>query len=434
MTTANLIDIEIERAAIAGMLAGYRDDMLKPETFALPELNQVCEAILDMDRRGIKANLVTVPAYLRDHGGPDHTFISGLPLDTPVNKSDFEAVVSYHLELFGRRQVYRLHKTTEGELGEASSSIERQVIADQYRERVEEINLMTDRSVQTPTVRELAMSLIDEISAKMAGTIQSRMISTGLPKLDDLLGGGLEPGRMIVIGARPGRGKSALGMDLIYQAAVKQSRRALFFSLEMPAQQVMRRFLAVGSGVPVNIITRPHNRLSQRDLGAIIGTAEKWKEKGDLLSLDCRPNLTVAEIATVAKRHFTKPEIVLVDYLQIVRPDRKRDNRTDEVREISAGFLALKKEMDIPVVLLAQLNRESANSDRRPRPSDLRESGAIEQDADQIILLDWKPDTETNETVDVDLIVAKNRDGAEGIVPAVYRKAQLKFEERAGGY
>jgi replicative DNA helicase len=242
---------------------------------------------------------------------------------------------------------------------------------------------------------------------------------TGLADLDRYFR--LRPGELSIIAARPSLGKTALGLQIAVYLATSEAVPVAFFSLEMSRGLLRRRAVLQGAGFGMGEIR--HASLSDT----------RWRDLGESAQLiaglpvwcDDSSRHTVADIAASA-RNLARSQgirLVIVDYLQLVRPTRPRANREAEVSEISAGCKALAKELDVPVLVLAQLNRQAEES---PRVAHLRESGAIEQDADVIALL--QATAKTDAAVSVTVHVAKHRNGPTGACYLTFLPASTRFE------
>lgn len=253
---------------------------------------------------------------------------------------------------------------------------------------------------------------------------------SGLPtrfyQLDHILGG-MQKGEMIVLAARPSMGKTALGLNIAENIAVDEGKAVAFFSMEQSAQQVAQRILCGRAKMDSNRLRK--GQLSEGDinsLGMVCGDLEHAP-----LLIDDTPGMSALELRSKARRLHLKHTLsaVFVDYLQLMHSSKRVDNRQQEVAEISRAIKALARELDIPVVVIAQLNRQAVDrAGNRPQMSDLRESGAIEQDADVILLLHREDyfkqnDPEYTPTNGAEVIVAKQRNGPTG-------KVELHWDSR----
>ena len=230
-------------------------------------------------------------------------------------------------------------------------------------------------------------------------------------------------------------------MNIVEHVAVHEKRPVAVFSLEMSSQQLVQRMLC--SGARVNLRKARDGFLADSDFDKLTTAAAKLAEAD--IYIDDTPGLTILELRAKARRLKSKHDVglIVIDYLQLLRSTSRRgqDNRQIEISEISAGIKGLAKELSIPIIVAAQLNRNPENrtgdSKGRPRLSDLRESGSIEQDADLVGLLvrqEYYADTEEekDETEGkADLIIAKQRNGPTGDVSLTFRKEFTRFEDRA---
>lgn len=248
-------------------------------------------------------------------------------------------------------------------------------------------------------------------------------VGTGFLDLD-MRTGGFQGKQLVVIGARPGVGKSSLMLSMAMHMA--REKRVGIFSLEMSTWELMERMVSMASGIPLKNIRFGH--LSDGDWNMVISSLLTLRKLN--LFIDETPNLTLQQIK--AKTRFYELEVVFVDYLQLIKTD-KRNTRQEEVAQISMGLKALSKELDIPVIALAQLNRNSEHrADKRPQLSDLRESGQLEQDADIVLFLhrpDYYKKNAENQKGDAELIIAKNRNGPTGIVSIAFNPDTTLFSQ-----
>lgn len=252
-------------------------------------------------------------------------------------------------------------------------------------------------------------------------------IPTGLKKYDTLTSG-LCKTDLIVLAGRPAMGKTSMALSLLFKA-LKDGANGLFFSLEMPLEQIVHRLIAMHSGIPLGNIRKA--QLSQRQQSAYIDSMQ-FVANTDLYCSD-KGGLTFSEIRRKAiTQHNKKPlDFIIIDYLQLINlRDIQGNNKSEKLGEVTAGLKTLAKDLDIPIILLSQLSREcEQRADKRPMPSDLRESGAIEQDADLILFVyrDVVYNEDTKEPNKAELIIAKQRNGATGTVPLNFVPHQTLF-------
>ncbi len=273
-------------------------------------------------------------------------------------------------------------------------------------------------------------------------------ISYGFTDLNRLTNG-LHKGEFGVIAARPSVGKTTFALNLLQHVCHVERRPAVLYSLEMGAEQIVSNLLCI------------HNRLDTMDFRKGNLNETQWEDleqsidelAGLPLYIDDSPALHIGDLRARARRMYQqhKIELIVVDYLQLLRPPKSKENRAVEVAEISSGLKALARELNVPVLSVAQLNRSVEKEERKPRMSDLRESGAIEQDADIIMLLHRPPQqddsegyepgghTEVDEPANADgipasqadMIVAKQRNGPTGVCQMNFWRRYLRFEARS---
>jgi replicative DNA helicase len=292
------------------------------------------------------------------------------------------------------------------------------------------------RTVQGRMIADATTAVIDRMSRKMQGEVVEACVSTGLKALDQKLGGGFQAGQLIVIGGRPGMGKTTTGVSVARQSA-KKGHAGGFFSLEMPSEQISARFISdeAFSGpnsIAANQVLMGH--VNDQQAERVVDASRAFADLP--LALDDSSSLTVGEIGARTRslrnrfaREGKALEFIVIDYLKFIKAsERYRGQRHYEVGEISAGLKTLAKDLGIAVILLVQLNREvEKRTDKRPELADLRESGDLEADADTGLLLfreaynvghDKNADPLRIEEVEnkLEIIIAKQRMGPTGSV------------------
>jgi replicative DNA helicase len=247
----------------------------------------------------------------------------------------------------------------------------------------------------------------------------------------------LHGGEMVVVAARPSMGKTSLAMNMAEHVAIEEKLPVGVFSLEMTSESLVLRMLCSRSRV--NLRNVREGFLAERDFPKLTGAAGKLANAP--LFIDDSSGLSILQLRAKARRMFQQfgIKLFIVDYLQLLHSTARRaENRQQEIADISSGIKSLAKELNVPVIVLSQLNRElEKDKDRKPRLSDLRESGAIEQDADVVCLL-YKPSREEDETAGeeaeatpVNLLIAKQRNGPTGDVHLTFLKQYTRFESAA---
>lgn len=309
------------------------------------------------------------------------------------------------------------------------------VLLDEIEREVLEVTALHDTAVLR-TVAELMMPAVEYLEKLQKGEQEALGLSTGYEDVDRLITG-LRPGEMVVVAARPSIGKTALALNMAANIAMGTPPRPVgIFSLEMPAHQVVLRLLCSDARIG----------LSEVREGAM--TTARWKElmaasqrlRDAMMVIDDTGGIDILELRNKARRMKRDYNIAVlfIDYLQLIQVSgsNRNTNRENEVARISGSIKALAKELDIPIVILAQLNRQAEQQGQRPRLAHLRESGAIEQDADVVALLHRDRDEQLDrekaqQGVAAELIVAKNRNGETGLAHLVFRPVYTRFESRS---
>lgn len=283
---------------------------------------------------------------------------------------------------------------------------------------------------------EIVSEAMIAIDRRMSGERDDRGIGTGIWSLDRMTGG-MRPGELIVLAARPGMGKTALALNIAEIVAVIRRLPTLFVSLEMSDDELMQRLFASISGVRAARIRKAI--LSDEELSLVTWAGQEVIKDAPLV-VDARASLTIGKIASAARRLAARPQglrFIVIDYIQLIEPTNRREPRHEQVSAISRELKQLAKSLGVPILCLAQLNRQvESRNDRRPRKSDLRESGSIEQDADVVLLVHREAEYLTGqdrEALDksATLIVDKNRHGPTGDVFLRWLPSTMQFAEVA---
>lgn len=387
-------------------------EVLRGSDFYRPAHEQVYDAVLELYGRGEPADAVTVAAELTKRGEIGR--VGGAPyLHDLLASVSIAANAGHYAGIVREKAVLRRLIDASIRIGQLSYAAEGDV--DDIVDRAQaEVYAVTDQrtSEDYKPLKELVQPTMDEIEAIGSRGDQLAGVPTGFAELDDLTNG-LHPGQMVILAARPGQGKSTLGLDLARAASIKQDLTSAIFSLEMSQTEIVMRLLSAEASIPLSNI---------RNGGM---TDDDWqrmaKKMGEIseapLFIDDSPSLTMMEIRAKARRLRQRHDLklVVVDYLQLMTSGRRVESRQVEVSEFSRQLKLLAKELDLPVVALAQLNRgpETRGGEKKPLLSDLRESGSLEQDADMVILLN-RPDAydkESDRAGEADFDVAKHRNG-----------------------
>ena len=283
-------------------------------------------------------------------------------------------------------------------------------------------------TVELSQVVNLAM---DRIIARTESQHPVTGVSTGYYELDDITGG-LQPEQLIILAARPSMGKTAFALNICDHAAVTSKLPVLFVSLEMGQLELAERLLCARSRVDGHKLRTGQN-LGNRELTLLANGYGELRVSP--LFIDDTPARNMLQITANARRLKLRQNLgmIVVDYIQLIDSEDSRDSRQEQIAKISRRLKTLARELKVPVIALSQLNRAVENrEDRRPRMADLRESGAIEQDADMVLLLHRPEYYDANDQPGIaELIIAKNRNGATGSIKLTFMKNITRFENLA---
>lgn len=393
---------------------------LAPEDFYHPAHDTIWRAALDLTRAGKPVDTIMVRDRLGDAGELDA--VGGWPyLCDLMTAMVIPGVAKHYAEIViekarRRAAVYACHDSLADLYDPASTD---PVSLAQGRLMGIKDRTSAESTVDfVSAVEEAYDPILKRIEDPNAST--PRAFKTGLYDLDNVAW--VEPGEYVVLGARPSDGKTALALQVMLEVAA--GKRVLFHSLEMPRRTIAMRYLATLAGVSSHRLRTGY--LSSEEQAAIKGAYAA--ANGLQMRIDDRPGLTVAQIVASARREQQngKLGLLVVDHLLKVRPADARASRHQQMAQISNDLAVFGKESGVAVMGLYQLNRASANEQRKPRLSDLRESGSAEEDADHVWLL-HRPD-HLKAFSPAELLVEKNRNGPCGLVNLMFQSALTRFE------
>lgn len=416
-------------------LAAVVDILPQPRYFYAVNNRMIYGAMVEMFALGQPVDFVTVLERLKEE--PDFDEATGKVYLTQLAQlvPSISHVETYANIVRDKYDLRTLMQAARGILDDATSG-EREVslLLDSAERRIYDIRQgKSDKGLQP--VREILLETFDRLD-KLNSTDREKYqgLPTGIKELDSTITG-LNRSDLIVLAARPGVGKTSLGLNIARHVAVTAKRRVAFFSLEMGREQLASRLLASEALVE-------GTKLRAGDL-----TEAEWArliEAGDILRradlyIDDSPGLTVLEMQGKLRR-LDHVDLVIVDYLQLMTGSRRTDNRVNEISEITRNLKVMAKELNVPLMALSQLRRPTDRTkDHRPGLSELRDSGSIEQDADIVIFLHREAYNATSEggqlTEDMDqnaaeIIVAKNRHGETKSIPVHWQGEYMRYTSR----
>lgn len=429
-------DIEAEQSVLGSMMLSKDaivdvTEEIDGSDYYKPAHETIHNVIVDLSGRGEPVDAVTVAAELQKRG--DLQRVGGAPyLHTLIASVPTAANAGYYARIVRERSLLRRlvqSGTRIVQLGYADAGGDVDQIVDQAQA---EIYAVSERRAGTDYVsmNEISESILDELEDIERNKDHVGGVPTGFVDLDELTQG-LHPGQMIIVAARPAMGKSTLALDFCRSASLHHEITSVIFSLEMSRSEIAMRLLSAESGV---FLTKMRaGRMTSEDWRKISETTSRVSEAP--LFIDDSPNMSMAEIRAKCRRLKQQHDLglVVVDYLQLMTSNRQVESRQQEVSGFSRSLKLLAKEIDVPVVAVAQLNRgPEQRTDRRPMLADLRESGSLEQDADVVLLL-HRPDyyNQDDRPGEADIIVAKHRNGETRTISVAFQGQLARFANMA---
>ena len=438
-----LQDVASERAVLGCVLMDNAvlsnvQEILGADDFSVPAHADIFRAIVALDARNERVDPHTVAEQLKVDGklaaigGPGYLAQLDQAVPFAQNATEYANIIknqsTRRLLATAGREILDLATQETGDVAELLDEAERKVFYIAEKRRAGDLRPMSE-------LMEEALTLLDKMKQSGGGITG---VPSGFVDLDNQLTG-FHGGELIILAARPGIGKTSLAMNFALHAAGKENLAVAVFSLEMPSVQLITRLLATHAKVDMKKLRG--GRLSPADEERISESAnELFKTK---FYVDDSGGLSSFDLRAKARRLHQKEGklgLIVIDYLQLMQQKGKVESRQLEVSEISRALKQLAKELDVPIIALSQLNRKvEERKGGKPMLSDLRESGAIEQDADVVMFIHREdegeegappPDAQRNTVIPCELIVAKQRNGPIGSVDLVFLAEFTRFESR----
>lgn len=417
-----------------------------PGHFYLPSHQVIFETLVSFSGEGREIELVGFVQWLLDHGLLDRAGGPSAVTDVYTYAPSYAHFQIHIRELQGKKILRdQINACTlgiqnaydaPGDALETLDALERDILA---------IREQSEATAPSQTLKSSVEKFLADLADKCNGKVPEGGVTTGFDELDQKTSGGMKPGDMFVVAARPSMGKTAFMMNVVEHVALDLEKPTGVFSVEMTQDQLVARVIASRAKINVRDIG-PANKPNRGDLQHIQRIAITVAEAKNRLLVDQRENVTINQIRAKARRWKREfgIEFLAIDYLQLLKaPSKQSENsREREVADISKGIKSLAKELKIPIMVLAQLNRgpegrggkADGSNTGKPRMSDLRESGSIEQDADMVgLLYRWDyyaqdEDAKQQCAGRAQLDLAKNRNGETGIVPLTFIASLTRFE------
>ena len=429
--------LEAERSVLGSMLIDpdaveIASEIVKEEDFYARQNGILYRTMLEMSRKGVAIDPVTLQAKLREKNLPPELYSDELIRELIAMVPSSANIKSYANIVAEKSLLRSMIRANEEIAGSCyAEQEEMETLLDKAERRIFEISQRRTASNFVP-IRQIVLNAMDRIdqASRIKGNVTG--LSTGFTDLDSRTAG-LQPADFILIAARPSMGKTALVLNIAEYLTLREDRCVAVFSLEMSREQLVNRMFAMQSHVEAQKIRT--GDLTESEWAEVIESAQKIGESR--LIIDDTPAITVAEMRSKCRKYKIEfgLDIVIIDYLQLMSGSGGRnDSRQQEISDISRSLKALARELNVPVVALSQLSRAvESRPNHRPMLSDLRESGAIEQDADLVMFI-YRDDyyNEDSEKKGIaEIIIAKQRNGPIGTVELSWQSQLTKFANLA---
>ncbi len=432
-------DLEAEMGVIGSvlLLPEVSDDIasLRADDFYDDANRKIYETLRDMHDSGEKIDITLLVSKLRTSG--DYEKVGGAAYLAKLSASVPNAAHAvYYADIVTEKAVYRKLIASSTEI--LRDSYEQTSTAKELCAQAEQkiFAIMDGRSAQSVhSISDVLHEAMDRMDARLRDDYDTGGAESGFAQFDEMTGG-LHSGELIILAARPSMGKTALAMNIGEYVSITQQLPVLFVSLEMSGIELADRMLC--SLARVNGHRLRNGTISSDDRERLIRKANEISQAP--LFVDDSPSRTVSEIAAAArriKRREGNLGLIVIDYLQLIEPDNSRDPRQEQVAKIARRLKGIARELEVPLLCLSQLNRQAEDSkDHRPRLSHLRESGAIEQDADVVMFVHreeyyHRGDERAQFAGQAEIIISKQRNGPIGDVELTWEADFTRFSDRA---
>jgi len=424
-------NLEAEQAVlgaliIEGSLISQVLEILTSEDFYKDSHKKIISAMIDLDRESNPIDLLTVFEILKakgqileDVGGSSYLTYLTEVVPTTAN-------INYYAQIVKEKSILRNLVVTASNI--AKQGHEDGVDVDDLVDRAEHSILEVGQNRVKPSFYDtnmLASGALEMIEALSKRKEHLTGVSTGFERLDYLTSG-FQASDLIIIAARPGLGKTSFCLNVASHAAIGSKKNIALFSLEMTKEQLMLRLLSMRAKVSYSSIRSGY--IGNKDREKLVKAADLYSKAN--IYIDDTAAISSLELRAKARRLSKDKglDLIMVDYLQLMRGSRRTDTREREIAEISSSLKSLAKELSVPVIAVSQLSRQpESRSDKRPQLSDLRESGALEQDADLVMFIHradaYKKKSDEKDGT-AELIIAKQRNGPTGSIKLAFLESQ----------
>ncbi len=427
--------VEAEEAILGAILANPTVlnrivEYIRPESFYKPSHKVIYEAVLSLFARNDAIDIVTVSEFLRENdklelaGG--RAYINDLALNVVTT-----ANVEFYAKIIQEKEIKRALINAGSEIVTmAYDNFSTESTLDNAEKLIFNIASQKNTSDLTP-VKDLVLTSFEQIEYRYNHRDELSGITTGFYDLDQMTSG-LQKSDLIILAARPSMGKTAFVLNLAQNVALRGNKAVAIFSLEMPKQQLVKRMLCSEAEVDTQRLNSGH--MQPKDWEKLTNAMNSFADAP--IYIDDTGSVTVLDVRAKCRRLAMEEKnlgLIVIDYLQLMEGGSGSNNdRNQQISAISRGLKTLARELEVPIIALSQLSRNvESRNDKRPMMSDLRDSGAIEQDADIVMFIyrdEYYNKEETDNRGKAELIIAKHRNGPVGNVDLLFQSNITKFK------
>ena len=426
--------IEAEEAVLGAVLVnplslGRIVETLKPESFYRPAHRIIYETCLELFKKNDPIDIVTVSQFLMDKNELENvggrSYINDLALNVVTT-----ANIEYYAKIIREKEIKRALINAGSEIvNTAYESEDTDIVLDNAQKMIFNIAASKD-TTDLVCIQDLVVSSYELIERRFNNKDELVGVTTGFYDLDNITSG-LHKSDLIILAARPAMGKTAFALNLAQNVALKGKKAVAIFSLEMPKQQLVSRMLCAEAEVDSQRVKT--GNLQPKDWEKLVEGMTRLSEAK--IYIDDAAGATVTDVKAKCRRLMMEEKelgLIVIDYLQLMEGGGNPNDRNQQISQISRSLKGLAKELDVPIIALSQLSRAvESRPDKRPMMSDLRESGAIEQDAD-IIMFIYRDEYYNRDDVEnkgkAEVIIAKHRNGSVGTVELLFQSNITKFK------
>ncbi len=428
--------VEAEEAVLGAILVnpmslGRIVEFLKPESFYKPSHKLIYEAVLELFRKNEPIDIVTVSEHLRNkeelENAGGRAYINDLALNVVTT-----ANVEFYAKIIQEKEIKRALINAGSEIVSMSyENEETDTVLDNAQKLIFNIAAQKDTSDLVP-IQDLVVASYEQIEDRFNNKDDLVGVTTGFYDLNALTSG-LQKSDLIILAARPSMGKTAFALNVAQNVAMQGKKGVAIFSLEMPKQQLVKRMLCSEAEVDTQRITS--GNMQPKDWEKLVDAMTRLSDAR--IYIDDASGVTVTDIKAKCRRLMLEEKdlgLIVIDYLQLMEGGGNPNDRNQQISAISRSLKGLARELDVPIIALSQLSRGvESRPDKRPMLSDLRDSGAIEQDAD-IVMFIYRDEYYNRDNVEnkgkAEIIIAKHRNGPVGTIELLFQSNITKFKNK----